>query len=904
MSTRRPRPAGERVYRCLLHLYPSDFRAHYGEMMVDFYRERMLETGAVHQRAWRAVRIYGDVAMHGVLERLAPMHSRFPVDESSTTRSTGERQMLSNLRQDLHYALRNLRRTPAFTTTVLLTLALGIGANVAIFSVVSGVLLHPLPFADAERVIQLAHSNEDAPSMLSEAEVVDLARDARSFSRLGAYAYADGNVTGGGDADRVRIARASSGFFHTLSPVPQLGRAYNADEDRAGAPDVVVISYGLWQRRYAMDSSVVGRPIVLNGIPRIVVGVMPPHFDFPAANVDIWAPLRLDREAMVTRSNHYLRVVARLAPGVTITRAHAEVQALRDQWARDFPQSYSHTDPLQVDVKPIRDRIVGAAEPYLIALLGAVGFVLLIACANVANLMLARGEVRRKEMTIRSALGATRARIARQLALESGVLTLGGGVLGIATAWPVLRVIVATAPGSIPRVGEVGLDTNALLFAATLCILTGILFSLLPIVRASNITALGALSRDSRNASHAGGVGARRARAGLVISEVALAVMMLAGAGVFLRTLVDLRNTTLGFATQGVVTARLSLPSSAYKGAQGAAFIATLIERTREVPGVTSSAAMAWTPIIEGGGNWPIDAANATSTTGDDVPTAEPQQITPSFFATLSIPVLRGREFTDADRATSEPVVIINESLAKRLWQSSDVLGRRIRLHSKDSPWMTVVGVVADTRVDGVTEAMPPVMYFPHQQAGTTGYFTSLSMTLLVRTTTGVAGVVPAIKRTVRELDPNVPLSRIQSMDEIVGSSVARHRFTTMLLTGLAAFAAALAAIGIYGVIAYSVAQRRYEFGVRMALGAGRGRVLALVLREGLGVAAFGLVVGVIGAVLLGRVLAASLASVGAVDVPVLAGVSVLLLVVALLALVLPARRAANVEPTEALRHG
>jgi len=891
------RARGERLYRTLLRLYPADFRELYGEMMVDFYRARMGEGD-------RAIclKLYADVVAHGIRERISPLPRRNP-DFSTQAHPTGDGQMLSNLRQDLSYALRNLRRAPAFTATILITLALGIGANVAIFSVVSGVLLRPLPFADAERVIQL--SNGNSPSMLSEPEVVDLTRDARSFARIGAYSYADGNVTGGQEAERVRIARVSAGFFQTLSPTPYLGRVFTTEEDAAGAGDVVIISYGLWQRRFGMDAAAIGKQLVLNGTPRTVVGVMPAHLDYPTDAVAVWLPIRLDRETTFTRNrnNHYLRLIARLAPGVTLERADAEVRALRDRWTRDFPNNYKPSDALQVDVRPIRDRVVGAAQPYLVALLGAVGFVLLIACVNVANLLLARGEVRRKEMMIRSALGAKRGRIAMQLSLESAILTFGGGLLGVAVAYPALRMIVAAAPGSIPRVGEIRLDVHALLFAAIVCLVTGVMFALVPIVRGANVGVLTALNSGSRNAVQSGGRGARRTRGFLVASEVALAVMMLAGAGLFVRTLMNLRRTDLGFASSEVLTVRLSLPRPAYSGEKGAAFVAALVERVRAMPGVTHAAAMAWLPIVDGGGNWAIIADGAPAT--GDTPTAEPQQITPNFFASLSIPVLRGRDISDADRATTEPVVVVNQALAKRLWQTDDVLGRKFRLSTAGMPSMTVVGVVANTRVDGLTEPAPPIMYFPHQQAAVTGYFTALSMSLVVRASAAsFEAIVPAIKQAVRALDTNVPVSEIRTIGDIVSSSIARHRFTALLLSGLAGFAVLLAAIGIYGVVAYSVSQRRYELGVRMALGAGRGRVLSLVLREGLGVVIVGLVVGLAGVVVLGQVLASVLVGIGSLDASTLVAVSALLLGVAVLALVLPARRAASIDPTEALRNG
>jgi putative ABC transport system permease protein len=896
---------GERVYRLLLRAFPSAFRRNYGDAMVEFYRDQWRGAasemrGAARLRFW--LRILADLVSAALGEWVNEIRSRSTENVIQGSPRPGGVTMKARLWQDVRYAGRTMFQRPAFAVTVLLTLGLGIGANVAIFAVVNGVLLRALPYRDADRIIQL--SNGDSPSTVSEPELADLVRDARSFSELGAYSYTDGNVTGGAEAERVRMARVTAGFFNVLSPVPHLGRGFTSQEDVPGAPDVVVLSFGLWQRRFGFDSTAIGKTITINGTARTVVGVMPPNFDFPTSAVSVWTPLRLNPDSLWGRANHYLRVVGRLAPTATIASAHGEVAALNAGWTRDYPEFYDAANPLVVDVVALRERVLGPTRPYLFALLGAVGFVLLIACVNVANLLLARGEGRRRELAIRSALGATRGRIALQLSTESALLTLLGGAIGVGLAFPLTRLLVATAPGQVPRLAEIRIDLPVLAFAVGVCVVTGLLFGLVPMVRTLRVGALAMLSSGSRSPASVGGTSSGRTRAVLVISETALAVVMLCGAGLFARSLINLQRTELGFATDDVLTARLSLPRGAYDAQKTVAFIEALVERARALPGVQRSAAMAWTPIVEGGGNWSLVGDATVAATIRDAPTASPQQVTPGFFQAVSIPIRRGRDFTSADHAGAPLVVIVNETLGRKLWGNENPIGRQLSLFNTQSERATVIGVAGDTRVDGVTEPVPAVMYFPHAQAHRSAYFTAINMTLLVRSTAPIAGLLPGIRQIVRELDANVPLSDVRTLEEVVGSSIARHRFTTMLLSGFALLALLLAAVGIYGVVAYGVSQRRYEFGVRMALGAARGRVLALVLRDGLLLVLGGLALGMGAALATGRLLRSMLVGVSALDAPTLGVVSVCLLAAALLALIIPARHAMAVNPNESLRSG
>ncbi len=898
---------GERAFRVLLRLYPADFRRHHGEHVLAFLRERLREERHAPAYALALVRLGAELAWHGLAERFRPLPSRatepaaelVPAHHPDPPRE--DDPMLAHLAQDLRHAVRSLRRAPAFTLTVLATLALGISGNVAVFSMVNGILLRPLPFAEPDRVVQLA--NGTSAATLSEPEIVDLRRDGAFFSSVGTHAFADGNLTGReGDAERLRIARVDAGFFTTLRPTFAAGRAFGPDEDAAGAPDVIVISDALWERRFARDPAVVGGRIVVNDVPRTVVGVLPPRFDYPAASVDVWVPLRLDVDAMVTRNNHYLRALARLAPGVAIEQADVAMRAMRDRWARDFPTSYRAEQPLQVDVRPIRDRVVGATRPLLLALFGAVAFVLLIACVNVANLLLVRGEGRRRELALRSALGASRRRLAMQVASEGTLLALVGTALGVAAAWPLLRVLVAAAPASVPRVAEIRLDTDALLFAGAICAAASLIFALAPLLQAVGTREAESLGAGTRGAGGSQGRRARRVRTALVAVEVALAVVMLSGAGLFVRTIVGLARTDLGFATADILTARITLPRASYDQVRAADFVSTLTERVGAIPGVASASAMAWTPIVASGGNWSLVPERARSEQVSDSPVAAPQQVTPGFFETLGIPLLHGRTFTAADRAGAEPVAVVNEAMARQVWGTSDAVGMRFKMPGDAFPLVTVVGVVADTRTDGLTEPPPPTMYWPHQQTRMSTYFTSLGMTLLVQVRDAGAPPIAAIRAALRELDPNVPLSEVRMMHDVVESTIATQRFTTMLLGLLAAVALTLAAIGIYGIIAYGVAQRRVEFGIRMALGAGSARVVRLVLREGLAVAAVGLVMGVAGSLALDRTLRSLLEGIAPMDVGTVVAVSAILLAVALVAAGLPARVASRADPMRALR--
>ncbi|HET7457284.1 MAG TPA: ABC transporter permease [Gemmatimonadaceae bacterium] len=814
--------------------------------------------------------------------------------------------MFEAIGQDLRYAARGLARRPGFAAVVVATLTLGIGANAAIFSVVNGVLLRPLPFARPERLVRL--SQHEPYISVSEREFVDYRRGVPALAHLAAYRAPNVDL-GGGDAEpaRVEAASVSDDFFATLGVTPARGRAFSADEERprSGPSPVVIVSDGLWRQRYGGDPAIVGRTIVVNGAPRTVIGVMPPHLDFPSAATALWLPLRLNVDSLDTRNNHNLDVVGRLAPGATLDQAAAQASTLARRWMTEFPETYFPDKPLVVSLVPMRDHLLGATRPYLVALLGAVGFVLLIACVNVANLLLARGESRRKELAIRTALGASGGRLARQALTESWLLAAVGGTLGLLAAWAGVRALVALAPASVPRLDQVGIDLPVLAFTTVVALATGALFGLAPAVRAAREeSSAETLKQGGKTSTGTGGGTTHRTRRALVVVEVALAVVTLAGAGLMLRSLAHLHAIELGFDETHLLTVRVSLPASSYDAPRAAEYYRALLERTSSLPGVAGVAAVRQLPMENTGDDgWSIMVDGRTPATISAAPVATPSAVTPDYFRVMRIPLLRGRSFTNADAADAPPVVVVNETMAKQLWPGADPLGHTIRMFSDRLPWATVVGVVKDVRTFGFLAGVPPTMYFADAQAKKAGGFTPRSLALVVRTTRGdPLAPASAVRAAAHALDPGVPVAPARTMEQVVAGSIASRRFATTLLGAFAALALLLAGVGIYGVVAFGVSQRTFELGIRMALGAQRRAVMRLVVSEALAMALVGLGVGLAGALAVGYAVRSLLVGVPVADPTTLALVSATLAAVALLAAALPAKRAAALDPVRALR--
>ena len=812
----------------------------------------------------------------------------------------------STILQDLRYGWRSLLRARAVTLTALVALALGIGGTSAIFSVVDAVLLEPLPLGDPGRIVAILH-HRDRP--VAPANFLDWKRRSTSFAQMGAAEAWSPSITGDGVPEKIPALRLTTEALALARVQPALGRLFAAGEDEPGGEYEAVLAWGFWQRRFAGDPHVLGRSITLDGHPYRVVGVMPPRFDFPlfwAHDVQLWAPLALGARA-ASREGQSLRVLARLRPNVTVDQARAEIAGLTTALEREYPGTNR-----DVTVTPLRDLVVGDVRPALLVLLGAVGFVLLLACANVAHMLLARASTRERELTIRVALGASRARIVRQLLTESLLLGTLGGALGLALAGWGVRALVTLGGAGLPRVGEIGLNARVIAFTLVVSVGTGLIFGIAPALRASRTKLAGTLRESGRGTT--GGARQNRLRDVLVASEFALALVLLAGAGLAIRTFVALRDIDPGFDPRGVVTMVVSYTGSSVGSPEGrVAFMAELMDRVNAVPGVARASAINHVPIV--GDLWGMRffvEGRAIPKAGD-APSAAYRVVLPGYFAAMGIPLRAGRDVARTDRLGAPPVVVINEYMARKHWPGESALGKRITLDppGANSHWMTVVGVVKNVvRSDW---AAPPAeeIYVPWLQEET--YLTSQGphvgyMSLVVRADCGArtdcnpASLAPALRAAVWSLDRNLPVAELRTMNEVVSEANARPRFTLVLLAAFAGVALVLAVVGIYGVMTYAVSRRLHEIGVRLALGAEPFAMVRMVVREGMSVALTGAAIGIAGALLLTRLMSGLLYGVRPADPVTFIGVSLALIAAALVATYLPAREAARTDPLLALR--
>jgi putative ABC transport system permease protein len=699
----------------------------------------------------------------------------------------------------------------------------------------------------------------------------------------------------------VGIAVVSREFFGVLGLRPLVGRTFAPGEDVGAPAGIAVISHALWERRFAGDPGVVGRTIHFNGRERTVIGVMPRHFDYPTARTDVWLPMaRFNPDSLGDRTNHHLFMVGRIRAGVALERVISEAATVARNMTREHAASYDPNSPLVPVIVPVSDRLVGPTRPYLWTLFGAVGFVLLIVCVNVASLFLARGEGRRREMAVRTALGASRRRLLVQLLTESIVYALAGGLAGLALAWAGTHALVAIAPASIPRLDQIRLDRAVLAYTLVTSLGAGLVFGLVPAIRASREAPADVLTAAGRT-RHQGA--SRRMRQALVVAEVALAVVMLCGAGMLVRSLVNLQRSDLGFDVRSVLTAKVSPAAASYDDARSIAFYAQVLERVRAIPGVVSAGAAGWLPVVGSGGMWGLLAEGQSYDRLPRGPMAVPQQVTTGYFEAIGLTVVAGRDFGDDDRQVGPYTAIVSRRLARQLWPDADPIGKRFRLGG-GSTLMTVVGVVNDIRARGFHDTPEPTMYFPYAQTRETAYFMPRSMNLVVRTNGDPMAIASQVKAIVRSLDATVPVSDVRTLEQVVQTSVASRRFSTALLGGFAALALVLASIGIYGVISYGVSERRFEIGVRMALGADRSAVLASVVGDGVRMAVAGAALGVVGAVGVGGALRSLLVGVPVVDTLTFAAVASGTIVVAVAASLGPARRATAISASDALRGG
>ena len=792
---------------------------------------------------------------------------------------------MEQLIHDLRYGLRTFIRQPGFALTAVLALALGIGANTAVFSVVYAVLLKPLPYPDPAALVYI-HDTYPAVTFasVSAAKYVALRERNRTLESLGAQTTGSVTLTGRGEPEQVPATRITADLFRAFRIEPALGRWFSADEDMPNASPVIVLSHSLWRRRFGGDPKVIGQSITANGVATTVVGVMPPDF---YSSAQAWVPLGFG--SAPAPGGNFLRLTGRMKSGVSVDQVQQDLS--------DVSAAFNRENGLQRDVKvwPLHEIIVTDNKRTLLVLQGAVVFVLLVACANVANLLLARSVGRERELAIRAAIGAGRGRLVRQLLTESLLLSILGGSVGVILASWLLRLFVAMAPAGFPRVSSIAIDTGILTFTLAVAMATGLIFGVAPARRGFRTDPNDSLRDTGARGATSGNRGASRL---LVVAEIAVALMLVIGAGLMVKSLLKLQGERTGFRAEGLLTFELNLPAARYQSPALAAFYQRALGEIRAIPGVQSAGAINYLPLANFGFNGNFAIEGQPPFPRDAAPVVEYRAVTPGYFGTMGVPVVRGQDFTDQDNAAGRPVVIINQTMAERYWPNGNPIGSRVQLTFDSSAvWREVVGVVGDVRSWRVNTRPVPESYVPHTQAPTAG------MGLVVRLDgMNPAQVLPALRQRIAAIDSALPLVRVRPMTDIVIASTGETRLSSVLTSVFALVAALLASLGIYSLIAYSVAQRSREIGIRVALGADRSSVVRMVVGEGLTLAAIGLVVGVAGAFLLTRTLRTLLYEVSPTDPSVLAMTCAGLLGVAALASVVPAIRALRVDPAIALR--
>jgi predicted permease len=808
--------------------------------------------------------------------------------------------LLETLAQDIRYGLRMLRKNPGFTVVAALTLALGIGANTYIFSIVDALLLRPLDFPDLGRVVALW---ERVPGIgldrneLSPANFIDWKAQNHAFDHIAAQEWWDANLGGVEHPEHLHGFLVTPDYFAALEAQPMLGRAFLPEEDTPGKDRVAILSYGLWHDHFAADPSIVSKPVLLNGTEYMVVGVMGPNFGYPSG-AQIWAALAFSPQLETNRASHYLHGVAHLSAGITLQQAQSEMSAIASRLAQQYPQSNTGRD---ANVMPLLESEVGETRAPLVVLLAAVGLVLLIACANISNLLLARASNRQREMAIRSALGATRWRLVRQWLVENVLLGLLGGVLGVLLAFLCLKLQLIRIPPEfarmIPGWGKIAINTPVLLFTSAISLGTGLVFGFLPALAASRMSVNDTLKEGAPSA----GPGRRRSvlRNVLIVAEVALSLALLATASLMMKSFVRLERVSPGFNPDRVLTMSIALPNARYASdEQTASFYEQLIERVQDLPGVQSAAAANILPLGGSNATYTIRIEGRPEPKPGQEPEANFRSVSNSYFRTMQIPILRGREFTRQDAAEGQLVVAINEAFAARFWPGEDPLGKRMQFSDSpaDQPWRTVVAVVGNIR-NHLDVSAPAEMYFPLRQQ------TRNTMALVVRTWPDPRSLEESVRSQVAALDHDQPVFDVMTMDDLRSISVTPQRIGGTFMAAFAGFALVLAAIGLFGVISYAVSERTHEIGIRMALGARPREVFRLVVGQGMTLALIGLLVGLPLALGMGRAVSGLLYGVAPNDFATFAGVAVVLAGVAMVACYIPARRAMRVDPMVALRY-
>ncbi len=893
--TNRPRGVPPRLAERLLEaIVPPGVT---GRSIIGDAREEYLEHLRSGARVRAQLRYWTSVFSIGRHFAKGPTLGRRP----KTDRTKARGIQVSNLLLDLKLAIRLLFNKPGFTMAAVLTLGLGIGANTTIFSVVHAVLLKSLPYPEPEQLVSVFRidpkvtGKKPNPARLANLYAVpyavhlDWARRSPVFETAGAYAPAGFTMTGGDRPERFIGARMDSGVFRSLGVQPFLGRALLPEDDQVGAPSLAILSYGLWQRHFGSDSSILGEQVVLNSEPHTIIGVMPQRFVFPDTNCELWASLDDAGKESPVREYGYLQVIARLREGVTLEQAQREMDGVARQIGEAQPEEKEHG----IGLFPRKELMVVNSRAGLLLLIGAVGLVLLIACANIANLLLVRATERRRELGLRQALGAVRSRLVVQYFCESLVLSLTGGVVGYWIAFASLKPLVGAFPGGLPRAAEISVDYRLLLFAVGLSIVTGLITGSLPALRAIRLPIVDVLRDGGRG--FAGGKHRSRTQAALVVSEIALAFVLLAGVALFIKSYLALTAVEPGFAADNVLTMTISLEERrGDSDEEFLAFITELHERLRALPGVQAVGGASQMPFM-GGTSWPPTSLETSDGVIDD--SIHSVTVTPEYFATMKIPLVAGRQLAKTDTQGTPPVAVVSEAMVRKYWSEENPIGRRIRVNVGDKPdWMTVVGVVGDVKY-GLNRNPYPQFYVPYaQEPG--GY---QNVVLKTAMTPDVA--TPSIRALLRSIDPGVP-THIQRLEDRIdqSSAVAGKRFQILLLGCLSGLAALLAVIGIYGVLAYIVSQRSHEIGIRMALGAGKASVMRNVVGRGLLLAGIGLVVGLVITLAFSRLMESLLFEVSPTDPATLTGVALLVALAAAAASSFPAYRATKVDPSEALR--
>jgi predicted permease len=856
------------LYRLLLHLYPASFRNEYGGEMCGVFARRRRDTSAF------GLPLLWIGAFFEVVVNALAVH--FDV-----------------LRQDLRYTARALRRTPGFAATAVLVVALGVGANTAAFSLADQVLLRPLPFPQSDRLVKMWENVPGYSQMeLSPPNYADWKKMNHSFSAMGAYSFNSVNLVGQNEPERLDSVVVDSDLLPMLQVQPLLGRVFTADEDREGAPGTLLLSYGLWQRRFGGDPQIIGRQLLLNDERFTVIGVMPRTFYFPSRDTQLWTTIRLKAENSTDRNDNWYDVVGRLRPGVTLAQASSDMAVVSKQLERQYPKENEKTG---ANLYLLRDDVSKQSRLLLYALIGAAVCVLLIACTNLANLLLARALVRERELAVRTAIGAGRERLVRQLTTESLVLALMGGALGVFAAVVTVPLLARLIPNSLPVEQASAFDWRVLLFAALLTALTGVVFGVAPawrVCRQADLTAL-------REGARSGGGKKERLRSMLVMAEVTASVVLLVSTGLLLRALWKLQGNDPGFKTEGVITLRTTLPNPKYDStALRAGFYNRVLDDIRRLPGVTDAGYTSWLPMVMGGGIWPVDVTEHV-VQRNAAHTASMRFVTPGFFAAMRIPLRAGRDVSDGDTLDRPHAAVVSESFAERYWPHQNPIGRHFKMVFDDR---VIVGLVGDIRVRGMETTSEPQVYFPYRQLPDGAFQGYAPKDLAVRALGNSAALLPQIHRIIHAADAEQPVSNVRTLEDVVESSTAARTIEVRVLGAFAAIAFLLAAVGIHGVLAFAVSSRAREIGVRMALGARRGDIVRMIVVRGAILAAAGVIPGVALAWYSGKAMEALLAGVSPYDTATYLAATALCVMMTLLGCLMPVWRAARVDPMTAMR--